>query len=88
LFVLLGGDTESLVTLSFNAFWSTIQTQEHLCIGSSRCFRPVKQSLGTLKVQFFPPNWEMRVSPILASPFTKAITGMTISLRTMSPIHT
>jgi hypothetical protein len=30
----------------------------------------------------------MRVSPLLASPFTKAITGMTISLCTISPIHT
>jgi hypothetical protein len=51
-------------------------------------FRPVKQSLGTLKVQFFPPNWETRVLPLLASPFMKAITGATISLLMMSPICT
>jgi hypothetical protein len=73
--------------LVIQCFWSTIWTQEHLCIGSSRSFRLVKQSLGTLKVQFFPLNWEMRVPPLLASPFMKAITGMIISLCTMSPIH-
>ena len=85
---LVSGGTDSCVTFSFNALWYAIRIHRHLCSGLSRSALPHKHILGTLAMQFLPPKRETSVSPLLASPFTKVMTGITVIRRTTSPIRT
>ncbi len=82
----VSGGNDSFITFSFNDLWYAIQIHRHLCSGLSRSALPHKHILGTWAMQFLPPKWETRVSPLLASPFMKVITSITIIRWTTSPI--